>query len=392
MQLPILQSMLGDEVLAQLIKSWPDKCLHGHGPLERLPAPLDDDILSSITALTDVYQGGLLEFDQRTQSNKMYRLADGTASDVIKKGATAYLDDVSPLLNHADTFVNALEQELNIKPGSTRLTIFISATGSGAPTHYDALDVISIQLVGSKKFFTAPLQQIRFPYARQYTEGDTPFTALYPQISQGYPSCKNQSFEQVDMRPGSVLFMPRGTWHYTQAEEDSMSMSIVLNPPTQVDQLLSQLKITLLQDAAWRAPCYGLGNKDNIDTKLYGKLPNTIYKLAKNQQNPNSPLRTFHKDSRYLRNPGVEVQITAEQGFYRIEYPQLGENGVIATVKMEVSKEIAGIFQWISRQDGPFTVGECKKISAAVSNADFNEFFFRGEESGLLKKLWFIEL
>jgi hypothetical protein len=392
MQFPILQAMLGDEILAQLVKSWPDKCFDAHGPLKRLPAPFTEDILGSIAALTEAYQGGLLEFDPRTQSNKMYRLADGTASDVIKKGATAYLDDVSPLLNHADAFVNALEQELNIKPGSTRLTIFISAAGSGAPTHYDALDVISIQLVGGKKFFTSPLQQIRFPYDRQYSEGDTPFTTLYPQISQGYPSCKNQSFEQVDMLPGSVLFMPRGTWHYTEAEEDSMSMSIVLNPPTQVDHFLSQLKITLLQDAAWRSPCYGLGNKVNIDTKLYGKLPNTIYKLAKNQQNPESPLRTFHKDSRYLRNPGVEAQITAGEVFYRIEYPQLGEKGIIGTVKMEVSKEIAGIFQWFMRQDGPFTVGECKKNFPTVSPADFNELFFRAGESGLLKKLWFVEL
>jgi hypothetical protein len=157
MQFPILQAMLGDEVLAQLVKSWPDKCFNAHGPLKRLPAPFTEDILGSIAALTEAYQGGLLEFDPRTQSNKMYRLADGTASDVIKKGATEYLDDVSPLLNHADAFVNALEQELNIKPGSTRLTIFISAAGSGAPTHYDALDVISIQLVGGKKFFTSPL-------------------------------------------------------------------------------------------------------------------------------------------------------------------------------------------------------------------------------------------
>jgi len=392
MQFPILQSMLGDEVLPQLIKSWPDKCFNAHGPLNRLPEPFSDNILSSITTLTAAYQGGLLEFDSSKEKNKMYRSADGTASEVMKRGATAYLDDVSPLLNQADTFVNALEQELNIKSGSTRLTIFLSAAGSGAPVHYDALDVISIQLVGSKKFFTSPLQQIRFPYDRQYSEGGLPFTALYPQISQGYPSCQNQRFEQVDMLPGSILFMPRGTWHYTEAEEDSMSMSIVLNPPTQVDHLLSQLKITLLQDAAWRAPCYGLGNKGSIDTKLYGKLPNKIYKLTKSYQNPDSPLWIFHKDSRYLRNPGIEAQITSSEGYYQVEYPKLGEKGITGTVKREVSKDIAGVFHWIMRQGGPFTVGECKKNSPTVSPADFKELFAIAEQSGFLKKLWFVEL
>ena len=392
MQFPILQSMLGDELLPQLIKSWPDKCFNAHGPLNRLPELFSDDILGSITALTDSYQGGLLEFDPRKDKSKMYRSADGSASEVMKRGATAYLDDVSPLLNHADAFANALEQELSIKPGSARLSIFISAAGSGAPVHYDALDVISIQLVGSKKFFTSPLQQIRFPYDRQYSEGGLPFTALYPQISQGYPSCQDQSFEQVDMLPGSILLMPRGTWHHTEAEEDSMSMSIMLNPPTQVDHLLSQLKITLLQDAAWRAPCYGLGNKGSIDTKLFGNLPNKIYKLTKSYQNPDSPLWIFHKDSRYLRNPGIEAQVTSGEGFYQVEYPKLGETGITGTVKSEVSKDIAGVFQWIMRQDGPFTVGECKKNSPTVSPAEFKELFAIAEQSGFLKKLWFVEL
>jgi hypothetical protein len=125
---------------------------------------------------------------------------------------------------------------------------------------------------------------------------------------------------------------------------------------------------------------------------LYGKLPNTIYKLAKNQQNPDSPIQNFHKDSRYLRNPGVEAQITPGEGLYQVEYPKLGEEGIIGIVKFEVPKEIAGIFQWFMRQDGPFTVDECMKNFPAVSPADFKELFFRAEKSGLLKKLWFVEL
>jgi hypothetical protein len=391
MQLPILKAMLGGEILSELIKYWPDKCCNAHGPLDRLPAPFSDDILNSITALTEAYQGRLLEFDSSKDKNRMYFLADGAANDVIERGATAYLSDISPLLSNAEDFAKALEQELNIKPGSVKLTAFISAAGSGAPTHYDAQEVISIQLVGRKRFYISPLEQIRFPYGRQYYEDGPPFIALYPQIRHGYPSCKNQTFEHIDMQPGSVLFMPRGTWHYTAAEQDSMAMSILLNPYTQVDFFLAQLRTTLLQDPAWRSPCYGLGNKNCSDVKLYKKLPNTIYKMAKSYQNPESPLQIFHKDSRYLRNPGVEARITPGEDFYQIEYPQFVEEKLTGVVKLEVTTEIAGVFHWFMMRDGPFTVGECMKNFPGISPADFKELFSRVEQSGLLKKLWFVE-
>ena len=45
------------------------------------------------------------------------------------------------------------------------------------------------------------------------------------------------------MAPGSVLFLPRGTWHYTQAGEPSLSISIVLDPPAALRCLLDQLRL-----------------------------------------------------------------------------------------------------------------------------------------------------
>jgi ribosomal protein L16 Arg81 hydroxylase len=59
------------------------------------------------------------------------------------------------------------------------------------------------------------------------------------------------------MQPGSVLLMPRGTWHYTEAKQDSMAMSIILSLATQIEFSLSVLKSTLLQSSEWRSPVYG---------------------------------------------------------------------------------------------------------------------------------------
>lgn len=391
MQFPILKSLLGNEVLQQMINTWPDKYFYAHGELERLPKPLLNDILRSIASLTEAYAGHLNEIDPR-KGYEMYPVADGTATEVIKRGATAYLDDVSPLLSDVQPFIKGLEQELNITRDSVKLGVFISSAGSGAPTHYDVLDVISIQLVGTKKFHVSPLKQIRYPYGMQYVEGTTPFDELYPQITQGFPSSEEQEFEQINMLPGSVLFMPRGVWHYTEAEQDSMAMCIVLSPPTQLDFFLYQLKSTLLQDHAWRSPCYGLGGKEAVNSKLYSKLSNTIYKLAKAHQSQNSPIRSFHKDSRYLVNPDVEIQIEPGTVFNVVEYQAVSVEGQKNRVRMEVSDQITDIFRWLSRKNKPFTVGECMKQFPEIPKENIGEFFSRSSQTGYLKPLWFIEL
>ena len=388
MQYPILKSMLGDKVLQRLFKSWPDQCLYAHGPLNRLPAVLNADILTSIESLTDAYQGRLNEIDPR-KGYEMDPVADGSASTVIEGGATAFLQELSPLLDGADKFKEGLELELGIRSGSTQLGAFISAAGSGAPTHYDVLDVISIQLVGTKKFYISPVKQIRYPYGIQYCEASPPFDDLYPQISEDYPNYEDQKFELVDMQPGSVLFMPRGTWHYTEAEQNSLAMSIILSPPTQLDYFLYQLKSTLLQDAAWRSPCYGLGATDGVNSKLYSKISNTIYNLAKSHQNPQSPIRSFQKDSRFLRNPNFDIQVTPGTDYCNLEYSGKNQNGEECRAQMEVSQEIAGIFDWIVTTHGPFTVRQCMKNFPGISPTVFSELFSRLTSSGLLQRLWF---
>jgi hypothetical protein len=392
MQYPILESMLGSEVLQLMIESWPDKCLDAHGPLNRLPTPLCDKILTSITSLTEAYQGSLFELDPQKGNYQLYPAVDGTAGDVIKDGRTAYLADIAPLLNNADGFVNALEQELNIKQDSTRLSAFVSAAGSGSPVHYDALDVISIQLVGTKRFFLAPLKHIRYPYGSQYTEGTAPFKTLYPQISDGFPSCKNQIFEEIDMLPGSVLLMPRGTWHYTEAKQDSMAMSIILSPATQIDFFLSLLKSTLLQSSEWRSPIYGLGNTDAFDPKLYTKLSNTIYRLAKEYQNPNSALRCFHKNSRYLTNPALDVQIIKGEAFDDVEYDGHNKHGEAGRIQMKVPSGIANVARWLLNIDGPFIVKDCLHNFPMIPAQEIQELFGRLEKTGFLTKLWFPEI
>jgi hypothetical protein len=59
------------------------------------------------------------------------------------------------------------------------------------------------------------------------------------------------------MKPGSILFVPRGMWHRTEAGGASFSASICVDTPTTADLLLPLLRLALRADPTLRRPLYG---------------------------------------------------------------------------------------------------------------------------------------
>jgi hypothetical protein len=72
-----------------------------------------------------------------------------------------------------------------------------------------------------------------------------------------------------------VLYLPRGTWHKTQASEPSLSLSIVIRPPVLAEVLLGWLKPWLMGDARWRSPIYGEVDRRGLKTIL-GELADRL--------------------------------------------------------------------------------------------------------------------
>jgi ribosomal protein L16 Arg81 hydroxylase len=60
--------------------------------------------------------------------------------------------------------------------------------------------------------------------------------------------------QAIELRPGSVLFLPRGYWHQTEVLEDSLALNLALLTPTWHSVFLGQLRNLLLNEAHWRAP------------------------------------------------------------------------------------------------------------------------------------------
>src|SRR5439155_1048309 len=235
---------------------WPDKAFAAHGDPARLPAFLRASELDSVEALSRVYRGNL-RFTSGRRYQKMLAIDQVHATSLYRMGLTVQFEDISPFVATTAPDLRRLEAELGVAGGAARASVFASPFSDGLSVHFDAQDLFSIQLKGTKRFRIAPVRELRYPVGTQFVPDTEPFDFLYPQVPGGFPDPAGADFTTVEMQPGSVLFLPRGTWHTTESGGDSLSVSIGLYLPSAADCVLEQLQLLLLQDPEWRCPLYG---------------------------------------------------------------------------------------------------------------------------------------
>ena len=296
----------------------PVKAAATHGTIERLPEVLRQPQLASFAALSRAYRGPVA-FGRGLRFPQVFD-ASANAANLRQLGLTVYLRDIAPYAQGAHAFLRELETELGIAQGSARITAFSSPHDDGVACHYDAEEVISVQMEGSKTFYVAPMDEIRQPYGSQFGPGMAASEDMYAQTRGAFPDASRATFDAIRMTPGSVLFLPRGTWHRTEATEDSYSISIVLRPPSLLETLQQQLQGLLLQQPAWRTPLYGSrlghgGATASLEAAagLLAALPNMLNRLDAADLMPRSideRVASIDAASRFRRIPTSRAQTT----------------------------------------------------------------------------------
>jgi hypothetical protein len=376
------------------------------GDPARLPACLHGRELGSIGTLARANRGRMA-CTNGSKSSYMVPTDPAYATQLFHMGLTLYFDDIGDGVQGAAEFLRQLETDLGINEGALRMTAWASPLENGAACHYDATDIISIQLRGTKRFELAPVREISNPYGAQYSPGTRPFEQLYTQTAQGFPEWQHAEFRTVEMKPGSVLFFPRGTWHRTHVSADSLAVSIVVEPMAAIDCFMQQLQLLLLQDPSWRKPLYGAwGNGADRDqafaqaAKLLQAVPGLVGKLSPQDLvlpslSEEKRLILLHHHSRFQRVPRTSVtpeQVReSENGplqWLRISFRD--ENDAEQTLaSIEVPRHYIDVMTWIAQQRMPFTIQD---LETKFSTIGFDELKHLAEvctRGGLLKLLWF---
>lgn len=129
------------------------------------------------------------------------------------------LRTISPEL---DRIARALEVVLC---APVTVSAFWSVSGMRAPVHYDDHDLIVIQLEGTKRWFVSNAPSELFN-AWKGVDGNA--RALGPH-------------ETVDVAPGDLLYLPRGTFHTVDSTEESLHVAIGFTPLTVRGALVAAL-------------------------------------------------------------------------------------------------------------------------------------------------------
>jgi hypothetical protein len=406
---PALQALIAPRSVDEFYtKYWPDKPGYfvSHGDPARLPAFLRSQELSSFDALAHANQGKVA-FTNGAKSSYMMPADTASGEYLFKMGLTVFFADITPDIPGAADFVRQLEADLGINPGATLVTAWASPAKSGAAAHYDADDIISIQLQGVKRFELAPVRGLAEPYARQYTPG-TPFADdLYPQMTAGFPDWREAEFEAVEMRPGSVLCFRRGMWHRTYASGDSLAVTLVIRPPAAADFILQQLRLVLLQHPQWRRPLYGAwGSGDERDAalaqavRLIKEIPNAAAAISvRDLVLPTLPeaqrLTLIDQDSRFQRVPGTGVDYDEPKGprggelqWVRITIKD--EHGTVRTrSSIEIPPPCLDMMDWLGKQSVPFAARALQSKFPAVPPDEQLRLLETCTRGGLLKLLWY---
>ncbi len=145
-------------------------------------------------------------------------------------------------------WIESLSRDLGRCSHSGQADVY-ATTGGGLYWHYDKSDNFTIQLSGSKEWRYAVHDPVSAPIHNRATteipyEPEHDPTAMPPGILE--------RSRRVVLRPGDMLYMPRGFWHATSSTGRSLSFNLNLHCAPWVDLVLDAVRTQLLQSPAWR--------------------------------------------------------------------------------------------------------------------------------------------
>lgn len=118
-----------------------------------------------------------------------------------------------------------------------KASAFWSRGGMRAPVHHDDTDLIIVQLKGRKRWFVSA-EPSQLPNAWKGVSGDA------PQLGE---------HQVVDLKPGDLLYLPRGTPHTVESETESLHLNLGFTPLTVREAVIAALDQLSDEDRTLRA-------------------------------------------------------------------------------------------------------------------------------------------
>lgn len=246
----IIGPMSREEFLDHYLKNRP---VLASGLLEKLSELTELPFLKSLDTLfsawpTDVtaYLPGIAD---EGNSKKVTALE---ARELFEQGHGLCFDDANNFSSLLQQWPEAIRSDLGLSELTySRSLIYAIKEGKGTAPHFDQNINFVIQISGTKKWWIAPNTHVENPLTRHTIGLDIdPELASYTNGSM--PEQFPENSTEFLLKPGSMLFVPRGSWHRTEAISDAVSLNFTFTAPSWIDIFTTALRGRLTQSSEWR--------------------------------------------------------------------------------------------------------------------------------------------
>lgn len=171
----------------------------------------------------------------------------------FKKKMSLLFNDVNRISPELELWTQNLRRDLGLSALTYgRNLVYATPKDGGTAAHFDQNINFVLQLQGTKDWWIAKNNDVTNPLTR-HTMGLEPDPELASYLDGPLSSSFPEDFEHYTLKPGSLLFVPRGSWHKTKSKTDSLALNFTFSAPSYLDLLLSAMRGRLAGDVRWRS-------------------------------------------------------------------------------------------------------------------------------------------
>jgi 50S ribosomal protein L16 3-hydroxylase len=244
-------------------------------------------------------------------------------------------------------------------PSPLTTSLFLSRRSAATQMHFDMLDNITIQLSGHKRWRVAANPHVKNPI-ENWSLGDPVPPSLAATLEGALPKSVPADSEAFDLKAGTLLYIPRGYFHATDAAADSVSLFLGMPFASWGELLLDGLRARLEQLPQWRENVWATTTPDELARarkrfeELRAHLNEDLQALEAEHFLPDKP-QTLDGARRLTRNPLATLQLTLGAGIDVAVTLPLGKHARKEAFTLPAKH--AAIFEWLAARPS-FTVDE----------------------------------
>lgn len=298
--------------------------------------------------------------------------------DYVRQGATLVLNDIDQLTPELSAFAKTMEAALG---GKVQGNLYQSSRRrQGFRVHYDTHDVFAVHCEGEKVW---PVFEGR---------ADDPIAhPVFKNVPQeAHEEAKGKLWKEVRMKPGDLLYLPRGQYHYALADDGGcIHIAFGVTYPIGIDVVRYLFERMIVDPLARR----NLPRGDPAALASHLKALGGRIAEVLGEPRTRADIEAFSEGYRYIRETFDMAELLSPeslpyavkgQGIRLIE--QGGRFGLVkegSRQAVAVPAEVASMVAWVLKRQG-FRRGELDAAFPAAGKAALDRFIQDMERMALI--------